>query len=155
MKKIVRRLLPVFFISFVLISCHVVLIGAYDEVTDQGFQKIQNRIARLLVGVQNNLADSVENKFAKYKSQYEDIEGQIESIKVRCNALPKYHQVVIHAEGLDATFKNLEGYHKAGISLADTASLKIIKRTFDIEFRAIIQLQNALKREKNTPSENK
>ncbi|HEX3025025.1 MAG TPA: hypothetical protein VHP12_07420 [Chitinophagaceae bacterium] len=138
-------------LSFLLLlfGCTVLLIGAYDEVTDQGFQKIQTSISSLLVKIKNNINDPAEVNYSKFKPAYEDIEGQIESLKIRCNSLPKYKLVVVHANGLDSTFKALESFHKLGLMQSDTASLRIIKKTFDIEFNAIIQLQNGLKREKN------
>ncbi len=125
------------------------LIGAYDEVTDQGFQKVQNGISGLLVRINNNLKDPAEINYAKYKPVYEDIEGQIQSVKIRCNALPKYAQVITQANSLDSSFQSLEQYHKLGLGVSDTSALRVMKRTFDIEFKAIIQLQNGLKREKN------
>ncbi|MEI9934761.1 MAG: hypothetical protein WDM71_07910 [Ferruginibacter sp.] len=68
--------------------------------------------------------------------------------------MPKYKLVSIQADGLDSTFKALESFHKLGFEQSDTTSLKIIKKTFDIEFNSIIQLQNGLKREKNSKQTN-
>ncbi len=147
------KLLGLSFLLF-LSGCTVLLIGAYDEVTDQGFQKVQTSIAGLLVKIKNNINDPAEVNYNKFKPAYEDIEGQIESLKIRCNSLPKYKLVMVHANGLDSTFQALERFHKMGFMESDTASLRIIKKTFDVEFNAIIQLQNGLKREKNTKQSN-
>lgn len=147
------KLLGLSFLLFIS-SCTVLLIGAYDEVTDQGFQKVQTGISSLLVKIKNNINDPTEVNYNKFKPAYEDIEGQIESLKIRCNSLPKYKLVMVHANGLDSTFKALERFHKMGFIESDTASLRIIKKTFDVEFNAIIQLQNGLKREKNTKQSN-
>ena len=155
MKLISKSKLPVLSFLILLTGCNVLLIGAYDEVTDQGFQKVQTSISSLLVKIKNNLNDPTEVNYNKFKPTYEDIEGQIESLKIRCNSLPKYKLVVIHANGLDSTFKSLESFHKMGFMESDTASIRIIKKTFDVEFNAIIQLQNGgLKREKNTKHSN-
>ncbi|MFI5133820.1 MAG: hypothetical protein ACHQEB_05760 [Chitinophagales bacterium] len=143
------KLLGLSFLIFVT-SCTVLLIGAYDEVTDQGFQKVQTGISGLLIKIKNNINDPAEVSYARFKPAYEDIEGEIESIKIRCNSLPKYNLVIIHANALDSTLKALESFHKIGFAASDTASLRIIKKTFDVEFNAIIQLQNGLKRQKNT-----
>ncbi|MCW3087510.1 MAG: hypothetical protein JWQ78_896 [Sediminibacterium sp.] len=147
MRKIARYL-PILGMLLLLSACQVMLIGAYDEVTDQGFQKIQNDLSGLLISIDKNLSDPAETPYAKYKSAYAGIEGQIESIRIRCYALPKYQLVRAHADQLQSSVISLEKFHKLGIGPGDSTSLRIIKRTFDVEFKAVIQLQNGLKREK-------
>lgn len=39
-------------ISFVLTSCHVMFIGAYDAVTDSGIQKIQTDVTTLIIAME-------------------------------------------------------------------------------------------------------
>jgi len=132
-----------------LASCKVMLVGAYDQVTDQGIQKIQAEIATTLVKVERNLLSGAteDNKYEKFKGTYESMAGEIAVLKIRCSALPKYDIVLQQVGLLEDNLKNLEALHKIGFkNLSETAP---IKSAFETQFKAMITLQNALKREKS------
>src|SRR2546423_1423710 len=44
-----------------LTGCHVMLIGAYDQVTDESIQKIQSEVSSLIVTIENNIAADDED----------------------------------------------------------------------------------------------
>jgi hypothetical protein len=124
------------------------LIGAYDPVTDQYIQKIQNDVSSLIVKIEKNLSngDAEGNNYENFKTNYSDIEGQLQSLKIRCNALPKYKTVVDQLTSFDSTIRRLEKFHDLGFAPGDTGSLRIIRETIEFDFRQMIILQNGLKR---------
>ena len=38
-----------------IVSCRVMLIGAYDEIADQSIQKIQNEVSSLIIKIEKNI----------------------------------------------------------------------------------------------------
>ena len=149
MKPILRkiRILEVFLI-LILASCKVMLIGAYDQVTDENIQKIQVEVLTLLVRIERNLDanDSAANKYEHFKERYENLAGETESLKVRCQSIPKYNIVVEQVTLLQDNLKNLEKYHQIGFRTKE--ELVPIINSFESEFAAMITLQNSLKRKK-------
>lgn len=133
---------------FLFTSCRVMLIGAYDEVTDQSIQQIQTDVSSLLVSIEKNLftGDTSTINYSNYKSTYDNIEGQLQSVLIRSEALPKYKLVSDEIRAFDSTIHRLEGFHKLGFTQSDTSSIRIIEETIELDFRNMIVLQNGLKR---------
>jgi hypothetical protein len=126
-------------IPLILASCHVMLIGAYDQVTDESIQQIQTEVSILLVKVEKNIADGTleKNKYENLKDDYDNIEGQIKSLKIRVNSLPKYKIISEQIDLLEANIIDLEKFNKIGFT--------------DIKpVHAMTALQNGLKRQKNS-----
>lgn len=147
-----------FLIKFILcialvsaLSCRVMLIGDYDEVTDQSIQQIQNNVSTLLVQIEKNIInnDTEANKYENFKTSYVNIEGQLESLQIRCNALPKYTTITDQLKSFDSTVYRLEKFHQLGFQLSDTGSIRIIKETINGDFGEMITLQNGLKSKTN------
>ena len=131
-----------------MVSCRVMLIGAYDAVTDMSIQKIQNDVSALLVRIENNITDNntADNKYQNFKSAYENIEGELQSLQIRTRALPKYQTVTDQLVPFDSTIHKLERFHKLGFNVSDTGALRVIKQTIEFDFKQMIILQNGLKR---------
>ena len=131
-------------------SCRVMLIGAYDQVTDEGIQQIQTEISTLLVKIEKNITDNTpnENKYENLKSTYDNIEGELKSLEIRVNALPKYKIISQQIITLEKNVEDMEAFNKIGFT--SLPPVKVIDSTFQVQFAAMISLQNGLKREKNT-----
>jgi hypothetical protein len=129
-------------------SCHVMLIGAYDQVTDQSIQHIQTDVSTLLVRVEKNITDGTanNNKYENLKDAYDNIEGQIKSLKTRVSALPKYKIISDQVALLENNVIDMEKFNKIGFT--DIEPVRVIDSTFQVQFSAMIALQNGLKREK-------
>ncbi len=82
----------IFALSLLLTGCHVMFIGAYDQVTDESIQQIQNDVSTLIVKLERNIDDNnaAANKYENFRNSYENIAGEIESLKIRCSSLTKY-----------------------------------------------------------------
>ncbi len=136
-------------IPMMLAGCHVMLIGAYDQVTDQGIQQIQTQVSTLLVKIERNITDNTpnDNKYENLKSAYDNIEGEIKSLKIRANSLPKYKIINQQIVELELSIQDLENFNKTGFT--NIRPVQIIDSTFQVEFSAMAALQNGLKRQKN------
>ncbi len=123
-------------------------IGAYDQVTDESIQKIQNDVFTLIVKLERNIDDNdaTANKYENFKNSYENIAGEIQSLKTRCSSLAKYQIITDQVNLLSDNVKNFEEIHKLG--LTSKQPVETIKTTFETSFKSIIILQNGLKREK-------
>jgi hypothetical protein len=130
-----------------LASCKVTMVGAYDQVTDQNIQKIQNDVSILLVGVEKNIQSNQPkaNSYDSLKPSFITIEGEVKSALIRCNSLPKYNVIIGQLTGLQKNVVDLEKFSQLGI---DSGSVKIIDSLFNLQFMAIVQLQNGLKSQK-------
>ena len=124
------------------------LIGAYDQVTDQSIQHIQTDVSTLLVKVEKNITDGTpgNNKYENLKDDYNNIEGQIRSLKTRVSALPKYKIISDQIVVLERNIIDMEKFNKTGFT--DIGPLRVMDSTFQVQFSAMIALQNGLKREK-------
>ena len=138
-----------FFIPLILISCKVMLVGAYDEVTDLGIQKVQNDISTIIVKLERNIDNNTPalNDYKNFTAQYETIAGEMETLRIRCISIKKYDLVLQQVTLLKSNIADLEKLHKLGIT--DKGLLNNIKTNFEFQFSAIIKLQNGLKRQKN------
>jgi len=131
-----------------IVSCRVMLIGAYDQVTDESIQQIQTEVSTLLVKIEKNITNNTPdgNKYENLKSDYDKIEGEIKSLQIRTNSLPKYKIISQQITTLENNIKNMEEFNKTGFTSMDP--VQVIDSTFQVQFSAMIALQNGLKRQK-------
>lgn len=137
------------FLPLFLAACKVMLIGAYDPVTDQNIQHIQNETMTMLVKMERNFDnhESTRNNYEYFRDKYEELAGEIESLKIRCKAIPKYELILEQVGLLQANLEDLEKYHKTGFKSKE--ELEPIKKALESSFSAMIVMQNALKRKKS------
>jgi hypothetical protein len=137
-------LLPLF-----LAACKVMLIGAYDPVTDQTIQHIQNETMTMLVKMERNFdnREPAKNNYEYFRENYEELAGEVESLKIRCQSIPKYELILEQVNLLQANLQDLEKYHKTGFKSKE--EIEPIKKAFESSFSAMIVMQNALKRKKS------
>jgi len=131
-----------------IVSCRVTLIGAYDQVTDESIQQIQTEVSTLLVKIEKNITNNTPdgNKYENLKNDYDKIEGEIKSLQIRTNSLPKYKIISQQITTLENNIKNMEEFNKTGFTSMDP--VQVIDSTFQVQFSAMIALQNGLKRQK-------
>jgi len=136
------------FIPLLLTSCHVLLIGAYDQNVDGSIQKISTDVSTLIVKVEKNLDDNRpgDNKYDNFRESYINILGQVEDLKIRTTSLPKYGKVTQQVILLDKNIHDLESLHKIGFT--DKRVVEAAKTLIETSLQAMLTAQNALKREK-------
>jgi hypothetical protein len=129
-------------------ACQVMLIGAYDSVTDQSIQKIQNETMTLLVRIGRNFDQHRPdlNHYDHFTEAYENLAGEVESLRIRCQSIPTYSIILEQVNLLDSNLHDLEKYHQAGFTHKE--ELDPIRKAFESQFSSMITLQNSLKRKK-------
>jgi hypothetical protein len=143
-----------FFLPCFLIGCgEIRLVGAYDQTVDQSIQKTSADVAKLFVTLEKNLADnnSAANAYTNFRDTYIDIEAEIETIKIRTGALPKYGKVNQQVVLLQQNVQLLEQLHKSNFVQPGKNPIQAIgdlKTMFEVSFGAMLTALNALKREK-------
>jgi len=144
-----RNLLLSILFSLGIIGCKVTLIGAYDQTIEQNIQKLQKEVLTIIVKLERNLDSKSlnDNDYNHFKSSYENIAIDIENLKIRCGSIAKYNLVLEQVNLVDTNIKNLEKLHKLGFDKME--EIAPIKSAFETQFGAMINLQEALKREKN------
>jgi len=144
-----KRWLFIFFIPLLLVSCHVMLIGAYDETVDESIQKISTDVSTMIVKIEKNIDDNKpdDNKYENFRDSYIEIFGEIETLKIRSNSLPKYNKVTQQVELLYKNMQDLESLHKIGFT--DKKVVETAKGLIEQSLQAMLAAQNALKREKS------
>jgi hypothetical protein len=143
----------IFVIQLMMTSCGVMLIGAYDSVTDQGIQQIQTDVSTLLVKIEKSITNGApeQNKYETLKSNYDNIEGEIKSLKIRVASLPKYKIISDQVTLLENNVLDLEKLNKIGFPNS-IRPIQVIDSTFQVQFTAMTALQNGLKRQKTSSS---
>lgn len=132
-----------------LMSCHVMLIGAYDQTVDESIQKIATDVSTMIVKIEKNIDDNklADNKYENFRDAYIELFAEIETLKIRSASLPKYDKVTQQIELLDKSIHDLESLHKIGFT--DKRVVETAKDLIEQSLRAMLAAQNALKREKD------
>lgn len=135
-------------IPLLLASCHVVLIGAYDQNVDESIQKISTNLSTLIVKVEKNIDDNKpeDNKYDSFRESYINVLGEVENLKIRTSALPKYTKVTEQVVLLGKNINDLEALHKTGFT--NKRLVEGAKTLIEQSLSAMLTAQNALKREK-------
>ncbi|MBL4674753.1 MAG: hypothetical protein JKY70_00870 [Mucilaginibacter sp.] len=133
--------------SVLFTACHVVLIGAYDEHVDQSIQQISTEVSTLMVKLEKNIDDNLpaQNNYDNYREVYVNLYGEVENLKIRTMALPKYSKITQMVVLLNDNIHKLEALHKIGFT--NKQLLETTKTLIETSLQAMLSAQNALKRE--------
>jgi len=103
---------------FLLTSCHVMLTGAYNEDIDASIQKVSADVSTLLVTLESNIDNNrvKENKYENFRESYIGILAQLQDLKIRSQAQPKYEQVTKMIVALNQNVKDFEALHKTAFN---------------------------------------
>lgn len=138
---LITLLIPLF-----LASCHVMLMGAYNEQVDESIQKVSDDVSLLLVTLESNLENNrpKDNAHEKFQAAYITVFSELESLKIRTQSLPKYEQVTKMIIALNQNMKDFESLHKTGFN--DKRILSTAKVIVETSLVNVLATQNALKR---------
>ena len=128
----------------ILTSCgHIRLISDYDEITDKTVTALQEKVSTFLVKIESEIGTD-EAKYENYKQFYLDAKVDLNTLKVRADAIEKNKIVQDQITALTSMIDSLEKLHKIGF--ASTEQIEALKQPFNSAFTAIIKLQMGLKR---------
>lgn len=125
-------------------SCSSIrLISDYDEITDKAVTALQEKVSRFFVKVDSQIGtDSA--KYEYHKAFYQDVKVDLNTLKIRADAIDKNTIVQNQIAELTTMTDKLEQLHKIGFATVD--QLKPLRQPFNSAFTAIIKLQLGLKR---------
>jgi preprotein translocase subunit SecF len=112
-KWLISLLMPL-----LLISCHVMLTGAYNEAIDTSIQKVSADVSTLLVTLESNMDNNriKENKYENFRESYIGILAELQDLKIRSQAQPKYEEVTKMIVALNQNVKDFESLHKTSFN---------------------------------------
>jgi len=144
-RRVALASLAVFGAVIVLSSCHVRLIGDYDDTIDQGVSGVQQ---------------TAELYFAKLKSTpdttfdqgvYDDIDSRLAMLKSRAAALPKYPIIVTEIANLKLQFATFQKVDKGAHRPISPAIVEDGEAAIAVSVESILKLELALKRGNQSP----
>ncbi|MEI6265465.1 MAG: hypothetical protein WCP74_10175 [Sphingobacteriia bacterium] len=125
-------------------SCTSVrLVSEYDEITDKAVIALQKKVSTTFVKLENDIGTD-KAKYENYKGFYQNAKVDLNTLKVRADAIDKNNIVQDQIAALTSMLDNLEKLHKIGFSSVD--QITPLKQPFNSAFTAIIKFQMALKR---------
>lgn len=128
----------------VLSACgHVRLISDYDEITDKTVTALQEKVSAFFVKVESDIGTD-QAKYENHKQFYQDAKVDLNTLKVRADAIEKNKIVQDQIAALTSMIDNLEKLHKIGFFSVE--QIEPLKQPFNSAFTAIIKLQLGLKR---------
>ena len=94
------------------------LTGAYNEDIDASIQKVSADVSTLIVTLESNIDNNrvKENKYDNFRESYISILSQLQDLKIKSQAQPKYEQVTKMIVALNQNVKDFEALHKTGFS---------------------------------------
>ena len=143
-----RSLLPLVLILLItLISgCAVKLSSDYDQLIDEYATQLQGEIETFLIKMERS-AGTPEGSYAANVGFYDGIQGTLATLLLRAETIGKDETVAEQIVLLQKNLENLRQLHERqgekGLTRELTGPMRV---AFNTQFKAIIKLQNALKR---------
>jgi hypothetical protein len=139
-----EKIVYLLFILFLSQSC-VRLISNYDEITDKSINSMQEKVSKFFVKLDRNIGTD-DAKYDKHKEFYDDLKVDLNTLKIRTNAIDNNEIVQQQLAELTKMVSDLEQLHKRGFVSIDL--LTPLRNSFNSAFTALVKLQLALKRGK-------
>ncbi|MCQ9640044.1 hypothetical protein MP478_11665 [Chryseobacterium sp. WG14] len=132
------------FLLIVLTSCtSIKLISDYDELTDKKIVAMQEKVTGFVVKIRDEIGTDKAN-YANYKPFYQDVKVDLETLKIRTNAIDNNKIVQDQVATLAKYIDDLEKVHKLGFT--DVSEIDLINSQCNTIFTALTKLQLGLKR---------
>jgi hypothetical protein len=124
-------------------GCSGYFIAEYNPVVDHGATELQQKVDRFLIGLEQT-AGTPEGEYEQNAAFYEEVRGDIRKLR---DVASQERGNGLTVESLDLIEKNvekLESMHAKGIS---SEELGVVRTLFDTQFRMLVQLEAAKKRQ--------
>jgi hypothetical protein len=126
-------------VSVLVTSCAVVLVGPYDEVTDQAITELETKTEQFLVKMELGGGDYQSNK-----SFYRDAKASVRAIRLRAELYEKNEGELRELDLLAQNFDNLAKLHRLGSLTGNAGS--IARTQIETNFQSLIRIELAKKR---------
>ncbi|MGE5604920.1 MAG: hypothetical protein ACM3YE_04420 [Bacteroidota bacterium] len=143
-----RFLLPLTLILLITLiaGCSVKLISDYDQLIDQYATQLQGEIETFLIKMERS-AGTPEGGYAGNMGFYDRIQGTLTTLLLRAETIAEdgtvAEQIVLLQKNLENLRRLHEGQGEKGLTKELAGPMRV---AFNTQFKAIIKLQNALKR---------
>lgn len=135
------------FLLVILTSCtSIKLISDYDELTDKKIVALQEKVTGFVVKIRDEIGTD-KAKYVNYKPFYQEVKVDLETLKIRTNAIDNNKIVQDQVSTLATYIDNLEKVHKLGFN--DVSEVDLINSQCNTIFTALTKLQLGLKRGEN------
>ncbi|MDR6527208.1 hypothetical protein J2787_002600 [Chryseobacterium rhizosphaerae] len=132
------------FLLVILTSCtSIKLISDYDELTDKKIVALQEKVTGFVVKIRDEIGTD-KAKYVNYKPFYQEVKVDLETLKIRTNAIDNNKIVQDQVATLAQYIDNLEKVHKLGFN--DVSEVDLINSQCNTIFTALTKLQLGLKR---------
>jgi hypothetical protein len=127
-------------------GCSVKLISDYDQLIDQYATELQSDIETFLIKMER-LAGTEEGTYTANTDFYDGIQGTLTTLALRAEMLDDNKIVVEQIVLLQENMENLRKLHELqGVKGLGKDLIEPMRVAFNTQFKAIVKLQNSLKR---------
>jgi len=114
---IVRRISLIFFVVSLLLSCKVTLVPEYNFQLEEQIANAAKATDKLYIDM---LDVPLNNRtYESFKDRYNDIESEINSIKLKNEARPKNADFLVINKNLKDAFEEAKKFHKDNSTLSN------------------------------------
>ena len=128
--------------ALLLIGCQQLTISQYDPITDQQVTKLQQDDTDLFITLQQNIGPDFQSK--TFQPIYDKIEGEIQSLRLRVNAIPNISLTAQQVDLLQQDFDLTQQILKDSKNIS-TTDLIVMQNALDRIYGAILKLELAKK----------
>jgi hypothetical protein len=135
-------------------ACTAQLISEYDELTDRRTSEVEEKVEGLLVRLERAgvTSDPADGAFGTFAQDYDEIEVDLRLLETRANCFQQNERTVEQIQGLRASVNALREAHKAKSERTppdelSAQAIAILRQPLEQQFRAILTLELAKKRE--------
>ncbi len=129
-------------------SCGPVrLISEYDPITDEKVTALEEKVTTFFVKLERVVGTNHAD-YEHFTNFYDEVKVDLNTLKVRANAVDKNRIVREQIEELNNMVDNLEELHQMGFATIE--QVRPLQQSFNSAFTAIIKFQMALKRGEKT-----
>ena len=123
------------------LSC--AFIAGYDPLIDSGATALQQKVGQFLTDLEQTTG-TPEGEYERHLGFYHEVRNDIGVLRTVASAHKGNDITLQSLDLIEANVAKLEKLHAEGISAEE---IRIVRTLFDTQFRMLVQLENAKKRE--------
>jgi len=112
-----RRFLSIFLLTWSLLACRVTLVPEYNAQLEEQIAKTAKATDKLYIDMLD--VPLANRSYEAFKDRYNEIESEINSIKLKNEARPKNADFLVINKNLKDAFDEAKKYHKDNSTLSD------------------------------------
>jgi len=112
-----RKAPAILLLVFMFLSCRVTFVPEYSAQLEEQVAKTAKATDKLYIDLLDVPASS--RKYENFKDRYNEIESEINSIKLKNEARPKNENFLVINKNLKDAFDEAKKYHKENTTLSD------------------------------------